>query len=44
MIRTVNYPTTDTAAKVILRQKGWKWFAVVLALQMLMIMSAYFIA
>lgn len=44
MIRTVNYPTTDTVEKVILRQKGWKWFGVVLLLQMLMIMSAYFMA
>ena len=41
MIRTVNYSTAD---KVILRQKGWKWFGVVLALQMLIIMTAYMIA
>lgn len=44
MIRTVNYSTTDTAAKVILRQKGWKWFGAVLVLQMLIIISAYFMA
>ncbi|BAP37699.1 MULTISPECIES: KGW motif small protein [Acinetobacter] len=41
MIRTVNYSTAD---KVILRQKGWKWFSVILAVQMLIILSAYLIA
>ncbi|CEI51731.1 KGW motif small protein [Acinetobacter bereziniae] len=41
MIRTVNY---STAEKVILRQKGWKWFGAVLLLQIVIILSAYFIA
>ncbi|WP_333664823.1 KGW motif small protein [Acinetobacter guillouiae] len=41
MIRTVNYSTAD---KVILRQKGWKWFRVILVVQILIILSAYLIA
>ena len=44
MIRTVNYSTANTAEKVILRQKGWKWFGIILSLQMLIILSAYMIA
>ncbi|MFW2077432.1 KGW motif small protein [Acinetobacter sp. ULE_I010] len=40
MIRTVNYSSID---RVALRQKGWKWFAVVMGLQLLMIACVYLI-
>ena len=41
MIKTVNYSSID---RVALRQKGWKWFSVIVGLQMLIILSAYIIA
>lgn len=40
MIRTVNYSSVD---RIAMRHKGWKWFGVVLSLQMLMVFAAYFI-
>ncbi|WP_257222169.1 MULTISPECIES: KGW motif small protein [Acinetobacter] len=41
MIKTVNDQSID---RVALRQQGWKWFAVVLGLQMLIIITAYILA
>ncbi|CAB1215088.1 KGW motif small protein [Acinetobacter bouvetii] len=38
MIKTADY--TD---KVALRQKGWKWFGVVVSLQMLFVGISYFL-
>lgn len=40
MIRTVNYSSVD---RIAMRHKGWKWFGVVLSLQLLMVFVAYFI-
>ena len=41
MIRTVNYSSVD---RIAMRHKGWKWFGVVLSLQILMVVITYFIS
>lgn len=41
MIRTVNYSSVD---RIAMRHKGWKWFGVVLTLQILMIVITYFVS
>ncbi|MEG0653301.1 MAG: KGW motif small protein [Acinetobacter sp.] len=41
MIRTVNYSSVD---RIAMRHKGWKWFGVVLSLQLLMIVITYFVS
>lgn len=41
MIRTVNYSSVD---RIAMRHKGWKWFGVVLSLQIFIILGAYIFA